>query len=210
MRYGSAVVGGLIAGLIGAVIWAAIVYFFQVEIGWIAWGIGALVGVGVAMACKGDTEDLTGVIAAACALLSVLVGKYAAVYFLVAGHMPADFADVKPQDMIEQRAWEIIGERKAAGKSTGMPNNKSSEEATFDDLPADVRNQARRDWEALGDDDKEAKLTEAKQQREEVAEMIAGAVRGQGFKESFGPFDFLWFFLAAATAYKIGAGKNDD
>jgi hypothetical protein len=36
--------GGAVAGLIGAAIWAAIGYFSGLEIGWIAWGIGMLVG----------------------------------------------------------------------------------------------------------------------------------------------------------------------
>ncbi|MGC3970197.1 MAG: hypothetical protein QM775_23570 [Pirellulales bacterium] len=167
-------------------------------------------GVGVAIACKGETEDLTGVIAAACALVSVVLGKYLMVYFIVAGAVPSDAIAADSSDVIEMRAWEIVGERKAAGKSVGMPNNKTSDEATYDDLPADIRDEARRHWEQLSDADKEAKLEQISTIKEAFVTSALSTARSEGFKESFTPLTFLWFFLAAATAYKLGAGKSDD
>jgi hypothetical protein len=37
---GKCVVAGLIGGVVGGAIWAAIAYFANAEIGWIAWGMG--------------------------------------------------------------------------------------------------------------------------------------------------------------------------
>ena len=39
---------GLIGGAIGAAVWAGVVAVTQYEIGWIAWGVGGLVGYAVA------------------------------------------------------------------------------------------------------------------------------------------------------------------
>jgi hypothetical protein len=60
----SALVGGLVAGAIGAGIWAVIAYFTGFELGWIAWGVGLLVGVGVIgprrRACGGAGDSVRG------------------------------------------------------------------------------------------------------------------------------------------------------
>ena len=86
----------------GAAVWAGIAYFAGYEVGWVAWGIGALVGVAVRFASKPDVsytgdaaEDAIrelhaesdqigpGSIAAAIAIVAVLVGKYLAVMLLL-------------------------------------------------------------------------------------------------------------------------------
>ena len=46
MNMGRGIIGGALGGLIGAVIWAGISYFTGYEIGWIAWGVGGMVGLG--------------------------------------------------------------------------------------------------------------------------------------------------------------------
>ena len=50
MKFAKWGLGGLVGGAIGAAIWAGIVYAIHVEIGWLAWGVGALVGLGVRLA----------------------------------------------------------------------------------------------------------------------------------------------------------------
>ncbi|NOZ39633.1 MAG: hypothetical protein GXP24_05340, partial [Planctomycetes bacterium] len=55
------IISGAIAGAVGAAIWAAVAYFANLEIGYIAWGIGGLVG--VAVAATGKNTTLAGVVA---------------------------------------------------------------------------------------------------------------------------------------------------
>jgi hypothetical protein len=74
---------GLVAGAIGAGIWAVIAYFTGFELGWIAWGVGLLVGVGVAIGNKGEGSVPAGVLAAVLAILSVVGGKYAMVRMVI-------------------------------------------------------------------------------------------------------------------------------
>ncbi len=44
-----ALLAGAIAALIGGAVWAALVAFANLEVGYVAWGIGLLVGVAMAM-----------------------------------------------------------------------------------------------------------------------------------------------------------------
>src|SRR5688500_7513909 len=40
-----ALIAGLVAALMGGGIWAALVFITNLEIGWVAWGVGGLVGI---------------------------------------------------------------------------------------------------------------------------------------------------------------------
>src|SRR5262245_9387722 len=83
MNIGKWVIGGLVGGRIGAGIWAGIVYATHRQIGWIAWGVGALVGVGVRLAAGEEYGPKPGVTAAVIAILALIAGKFAAVYLIV-------------------------------------------------------------------------------------------------------------------------------
>ena len=41
------VIGGIFGGMVGVFIWVEVGYFTHYEVGWIAWGVGFLVGFGV-------------------------------------------------------------------------------------------------------------------------------------------------------------------
>ncbi|MCC7425204.1 MAG: hypothetical protein IT428_33455 [Planctomycetaceae bacterium] len=75
---------GLVGGAIGAAVWGGICYATESEIGWIAWGLGALVGFCVRVA-SADHHDgfLPGIIAAIISVGSICAGKYMAAALLV-------------------------------------------------------------------------------------------------------------------------------
>ena len=52
---------GILAGLIGAAIWAGVAYATHREVGLVAWGIGALVGAGVEPRALIEQLELLGV-----------------------------------------------------------------------------------------------------------------------------------------------------
>ena len=82
------VLAGSIGGLVGAAIWAAISYAVNAEVGYVAWGIGGIVGIAVRFVAGEREEGIgPGVTAAVIAILAVLGGKYAAVHMLVSHHM---------------------------------------------------------------------------------------------------------------------------
>jgi hypothetical protein len=70
------VVGALLGGLLGAVVWAVIAWKMDVEIGYVAWGIGFAVGFGSVL--LGGSGQTNGIMCAVVALLSIFCGKIGA------------------------------------------------------------------------------------------------------------------------------------
>ena len=209
------VAAGSVGGLVGAAIWAAITYTTNYEIGWIAWGIGFLVGVFVRFAAGEAQEGLApGLTAAIIAILAVLGGKYAAVHMLVSQHL-GSVAEVTitEEQMIVSYADEIIEEREAKGQKVVLPGGKTIEMASSQaDYPPAIWRQAAAKWNKLSADDKAKQLAVEQASTNALMAGMVGAVRKEAFTESFSPFDALWFFLAAATAFKLGSGNvgSDD
>ena len=73
-----ALVGGLVAAVVGGVVWGYIVELSDYEIGIVAWGIGALAAFGVLLATRHRRGLPLQVIAIVAALVGILVGKYVA------------------------------------------------------------------------------------------------------------------------------------
>lgn len=67
-------VGGAIAMLVGAIVWGAITYFTGYQIGWMAIGVGFLVGVALRFFGKGKTITF-GISGAILALIGCLLGN---------------------------------------------------------------------------------------------------------------------------------------
>lgn len=77
-----AIAGGLLAALVGAAIWAVVTVSTEYQIGWMAVGVGALVGFAVRTLGKGSTP-VYGVIGAVCALLGCVLGNlYSGIGFI--------------------------------------------------------------------------------------------------------------------------------
>ena len=94
-----AIVGGVIAALIGAGIWAGIAIATDYEIGILAWGLGVLTGFGVVLLGRGGGPSF-GLIAAVCALFSVFMGKYFAVAHIlpnIAKEAQAQMESIDPE-----------------------------------------------------------------------------------------------------------------
>lgn len=87
-----AVAGG-IAGMIGAIVWAAVTVVMMVQIGWLAIGIGAMVGAAVRWAGRGTTRTF-GVIGGGLALASVVIGNFLSLLGIGAGAMEVSYLDM--------------------------------------------------------------------------------------------------------------------
>jgi hypothetical protein len=71
-----AILAGLVAAIVGGVVWGLIVKWTDYEVGFVAWGIGFLVGLAVVTATRGARGPVFQVVAILCALLGIVVGKY--------------------------------------------------------------------------------------------------------------------------------------
>ena len=88
-----AIVAGAVAALTGAVAWAVITVSTGYQIGWMAVGVGFLVGFSVRLLGKG-VEQRFGYVGAAFALLGCLLGNLFSQVGFVATEYDAGFLDV--------------------------------------------------------------------------------------------------------------------
>ncbi len=144
-----AIVGGVVGGLVGAAVWGAVTYYSGWEIGWIAWGIGGLVGLGVHLGGRGHGGAGLGAVAVVLALAAVLLGKYATVRIELSAYLASDAA---PLSVI---ADIIVAERDEAGRPVRMPRPEFAESLS-EMYPPDVWNEAVQRWEAMDPGTQEA------------------------------------------------------
>jgi len=81
-----ALAAGIAAALVGAVVWAVVTVLTNYQIGWMAVGIGFLVGWGVRAAGKGVTKTY-GYLGAVLSLLGCLLGNVLSIYGFVANEL---------------------------------------------------------------------------------------------------------------------------
>jgi hypothetical protein len=74
--YVPAILAGLAVAIAGGVVWGLIVKSTDYEVGFVAWGIGFLVAMAILFATRGQRGLPLQVIAIACALLGIAIGKY--------------------------------------------------------------------------------------------------------------------------------------
>lgn len=201
------VIGGCIGGIIGGAVWVAIAHFLHAEIGWIAWGIGVVVGMGVAITRgSGNVGVPAGIVAAVIAVLSIVGAKYAVAAIAAAN---INLAAPTAENLISDEADSIVSERMAGGKPVnwkpGMTADNASSQA---DYPADIWREAQARWEAKPREQQDRELAERKAKREETGARMRAAIRDKVFQGSFGLFDLLWGVLAAGSAFKIGSGVS--
>ena len=87
------VVAGALAAVVGAALWALITVLTSFQIGWMAVGVGFLVGIAVRTFGKG-TDRTFGVIGALLALAGCLLGNLLAVCGMIAADQSVKLVDV--------------------------------------------------------------------------------------------------------------------
>lgn len=103
----AAIVGALIGGIIGAILWGAISAVINFEIGYMATGIGFLVGFGAVL--LGGQGKPMGVLCGIIALLSIFGGKIAAVRFTARPALRAELLkEGVPESQVDARADEAM------------------------------------------------------------------------------------------------------
>ncbi len=208
-----AVAAGIAGGVAGAVLWGIIVAATGFEIGWIAWGIGALVGAGVAWGSAGGAA--WGVVAVIISVLSILGGKVVAMEIVLDKEVKSVSADVSsridsdPEFVVSWLADAIVVKMDEQGKTINWPQDADPENPQgAGDYPPEVWSQAQSQWDAMDAQKKEEFKETIRRQANDNVKMMANSIKSEGFLASFGPMDIVFFLLAIATAYKIGS-KTD-
>lgn len=201
-------IGGLIGAAIGAVVWVSIGYALNAEVGYVAWGIGFLCGLGVQLVGGEHDGYVPGFVALLCAALSILVSKYLVISILISSAMgDAPGIDLGPENMIAFFSEQIIAEKESSGKKVKLPPAYEDEDAPVQQrFPKAIWRDAKKKWDELAPNEQTAMIEEREQIFNDAMEEIGGVMKQQAFMESFNAFDLLWFGLAAFTAFRVGSG----
>lgn len=207
------VIGGTIGGVVGAAVWAGVVYFTGYEIGWIAWGLGALVGFLFARGCPVG-GSMAGILAAGITIASIGLGKYTAVELTIQQELGTEeevieefMAEVSNDEfVISYLADEVIAERVDRGEVIQWPEDADPETASAAaDYPPAIWAEAAQIWEAMSPQDREVYRAELAETVTANIQEFYGSIAGYGFLGSFGLMDLLFFGLAIVTAFQIAS-----
>jgi hypothetical protein len=216
MNMGRGIIGGVLGGFVGAVIWAGISCFTGYEIGWIAWGVGGLVGLGCAWGSQGSGRAL-GVAAVVITLLSIVAGKYAAVEFGIRKEIGSQdevlqsaLADLQKDEMvISFLADEAAAQRQAQGETIQWPDGVNPEEARLQsDYPPAIWAEAASKWEGMSTQEHEQYRDQLEEHVRTSIQAFFSNISSYGFLHSFGVMDLLFFGLAVATAFRIATRES--
>ncbi len=202
------IIAGIVAGIVGALLWAIFAALTGFEIGWIAWGIGAAVGAAVAWGTEGSPTS--AFIAVIITIFAILGGKFAAVEMILSKEIKATNQEIVQmiyndnEYIISWVADDIISELEQRGETIEWPEGVDPQNVTSKtDYPGFIWGVAEQSWNARTDEEKAEFRKAVEEQVNENIRLFASEARGEGFLESFGIIDIIFFFLAIGTAYKV-------
>ncbi|MEW4489766.1 hypothetical protein AB1L42_16915 [Thalassoglobus sp. JC818] len=209
-------IGGLIGAAIGAAVWIAVVHFTNYEVGYIALLVGFLAGIGVRVVAGEEVGIGPGIAAVGAAGFAMLIAKYVLVSIVIAQAFGGEDLDLSvaagPDQGISYMADEVVSEAMEREEEVAWPEDDAvyEDDIASNDYPEEIWATATERWEAL-DEAAQAEFIETKQAEEKLflAE-FQDQLKQEIFKQSFTPYDLLWFGLAGLTAYSTGNGLNND
>jgi short subunit fatty acids transporter len=190
-----ALAAGLTAALIGGAVWAGLVIVTNMEIGFVAWGLGLLVGFAMAKATSSRTLQLARA-AAAFAVLGLLVGK---VFIFVGGSYTLASRIAENDDALAGVvAWQMYEDRELDDVTLAdIDAVEAAGDTLSDALWLSMTAQAATRVQSLSN-----------AERKEVAARVASNYFGNasvvdGVVGQLSLFDVLWLILAVGTAYRM-------
>jgi len=197
------------AALLGIAVWAGVAIATGYEIGWLAWGLGALVGFAI---MKGGGFGLkAGIAAGVLALVAIAGGRAASLYFYQeqaldeiwsSPESQADLASLKAesQDYLALRNAEDDGVLREFLEQHDYQTMTGSPEWTDEEL-AEVRAEMVPRWLMMAQDGGEVQY-----QKFWRSEVKAQFPLWKIFQMESGIQDILFLLLGVGTAFKLGMG----
>jgi hypothetical protein len=196
-------VGALVGAVVGMLIWFFLIKATGYEIGWVAWGVGALTGVG-ARVVGADGCFKLGLVAGILAFLAIIGGQYLALRSLTMKEFDK-LAIVAYQAQVEYAKQITTANSEADMKALYAKEN--------DETVSDIKSQ---DWDDFNQKDlpKLKELAAGKPTEQEFVHNFHKQALSVGsefemLKESVGLFTLLWIFLGVGSAFKLASGRND-
>lgn len=198
-------------GVLGGAVWAGLAFATGYEFGILAWLVGGLAGLGMYLGAGPSRSRITGVMAAAIAIVAVLGGKFVAVSLYI-DRMIAKEGEVIVDDQIAQDQIcsdiyeQMLAEQAEFTWPDGVDADSAMEEGYF---PIEVTTAARRRWSAMDPVSREEFKTALQASSDADMRHAQGVLTGLAFIFSFGLLDLLFVGLAISSAYKFGAAAPD-
>lgn len=204
-RRASPVFAGVLVGIPAAVVWALIARFTGYEIGWVAWGVGALVGYAVAKSAHEPSASL-GPTAAAIAVGSLLLAKILILEFALPQMVAAELLknpdavtgafvlDMTAHKSFSPELQTLVDQNEGRPGSLSEAQQTDMQEKMGVEVIARVQNATR------------AEKERAVRSGAEIYLKQLGFFGG--LKDLFSLFDLLWIFLAISSAYRIAQSKS--
>lgn len=196
-------VGAVVGGFVGMLAWFWLIKLTGYEIGFAAWGVGVLVGLGAKLLGK-QGSTMLGIVAGACALVAIVGGQYLAAKSAV-------------DEELAQWADEAFNERL-----------KYAQTAAKVETDEDIRAFIAKDYEVAASEISNEQVRDFREtELPELRDLASGKTTKEAFnkdfnelkdsfvykflllKESIGLFTLLWLFLGVGSAYKMGSGSDD-
>jgi ribosomal protein L40E len=202
-RLGLGIIVSSAVAALGGVVWAMIAIHGEVELGFLAWGIGFVTG-GAMLACVREPSFDTGMIAAGIAVCGILLAKL----IMFSGVVP----DVSGEFLRDPDALAVVQRLRMAENDDFEADVCQAIMAEFDsdgimEHPAEV--QTKLDAAMVTAAEKVNVMTQA--QKKDLAQWgvdrVLGEIGlGERIKMFLSPIDGLWFILAMFSAWKLGSG----
>lgn len=177
---------------LGAVIWFGVAYGTKLQIGYIAWGLGGLAGIGMYSGYR-EANPLGGVIAAGIAFGGIMLAKMLMLLFIFMPMFANKYLKVdNPRDFLEHMmAFETL---------RGQHPDDAEYEATEDENWDAELQKAHDRVAGLSDAEVQNRVDDSKKGIEREV-----ASNSKVFWSMFGFRDAIFILLAIGTAFKIGS-----
>jgi len=203
------ILGAAIAAFVGMMVWFYLIKWTGYQIGYAAWGVGFLTGVGArVVGCKGSTA--LGIFAGGCALVAIIGGQYLAVKAETDKYF--DEASRNSYDTRMAYAKEAVAAQSDAEIKTLLTKDRVDDGEKPEAIKiSDEEIKTFRDEELpLLKEFVNGKPTRQEFQKNIMQFKNSFSYNSMLLKESVGLFTLLWLFLGVGSAFKIASGASGD
>lgn len=191
------------AGAIGAGAWALAGRFSGYQLGGIACGIGAFVGVGMVLGSWMRAGLAGGFLSAVIAAGAVLGGSPLGVYMGWRHEVRREAPALGPEDAREALASLVMAEFASRGRGWTEPEDRA-------DLPPEIAAERDKRWALMTQDEREAYLADMAKRGIKPKLRAAGPLGTLTLPRGFDTTDFLWLGLCTVFAGVIGSYHRTD
>lgn len=196
------IAGGVGGALLGMIAWFLLIKWTGYEIGYAAWGVGVLTGLGARKLARGGSQ-LLGVVAGVSALVAIIGGQYLAVKSQFDTHMEPIIVGAYDSRMTFARSAlkaQTDEELRVVLARTDAEEGKAPNPAavTAAQIAGFRENEIPRLQTFV-----DGSPTRSEYEARIRSQLNSSGIQGELLKESLGLFTLLWLFLGISSAFRI-------